>query len=263
MIDMENLLREAINKNSIEVFYQPKLDLTTGELCGAEALCRLFDPERGSISPAVFIPIAEQSELIFALENSVLQKVCEQIYSWQCSGLSKFPISVNVSGKHILQKDFRDTVNYIIASCMLDPSCLELEITETWMVKDFNEGLRNIVSLYAKGIIFSLDDFGTGYSSLLYLQQLPIKTVKIDISYIKNITINKTAAKLVEGIIALSRAIGVVSLAEGVETIEQLELLRALQCDQIQGYFYSKPLSASNFYTFANKDNMAYVEKKG
>ncbi len=244
--ELETLLIEAIKLGKLELFYQPKVDIATGVICGAEALCRWNDAIHGSISPLEFISIAEQSELIVQLGEWTLRQVCKQNKEWQDRGLRKIPISVNVSKKQLLKKSFHEDVKRILAETNLGVNYLDLEITESLLV-NMDDLLENIKRINERGVSLTLDDFGTGYSSLSYVQQLPLSALKVDKSFITNMFLNERNASMVRTIVAMSKTLGLICIAEGVETPEQLSVLRSYQCDQIQGYLFSKPLPADQF----------------
>ena len=242
----ERMLKKAIDSGALELVYQPKIDIASGSICGVEALCRWNDAAHGMISPMEFIPLAEQSDLIVQLGAWALKQACTQIQQWQSQGSKKFPVSVNVSQKQLLKKDFHENVQKILADSKLEPQYLDLEVTESSLIQ-MDQSIENMNKICQLGVHFSLDDFGTGFSSLSYLQRLPLKTLKIDQSFIKNIASNSHDAALVSAIVAMSRALNLHCVAEGVETQEQLLFLRAYQCDQMQGYLFSPPLKADAF----------------
>lgn len=246
-IELENLLGKAILEDRLQVYYQPKIDTKTGYIYSAEALCRWKDPKHGNISPQQFVPIAEQSDLIIKLGEWILKKVCMQNYQWQLAGLPKLPISVNIGSKHLFQKDFVQNIEKILTETKLQPQYLDLEITETSLINDLDMALKKLQAITKMGITISLDDFGTGYASLAYLHRIHPHTLKIDKSFIDNINTNARDAFLVHAIISASKNLGYTTVAEGVENFEQFSLLREYQCDYIQGYFFSPPVSTQDF----------------
>ncbi|MCL9683604.1 sensor domain-containing phosphodiesterase [Legionella maioricensis] len=253
--ELEHLLIEAIETKKLELYYQPKVNISSGLICGVEALCRWTDPTYGSISPKEFILIAEQSDLIIKLGEWVLREACKKNKEWQAQGLRRIPISVNVSKKQLMNKDFPDDVHKILKNSKLPAKYLDLEITESFFI-NMEEVIDNLNIISKAGVTFSLDDFGTGFSSLSYLKNLPLKTLKIDISFIKDIVSNKHDAVMVRTIIAMAKSLGLECVAEGVEDANQLLFLQAYQCDQIQGYLFSQPLTAGEFAKLLAEKNI-------
>lgn len=241
--ELENLLIKAIETNTLELYYQPKVDISSGLICGVEALCRWTDPTYGPISPAEFILIAEQSDLIIQLGEWTLKEACKINKEWQAQGLSHIPISVNVSKKQLMKKDFPQDIKKILRQSKLAAKYLDLEITESSLIA-IEDIIENLNIIFKSGITFSLDDFGTGFSSLSYLKNLPLQSLKIDISFIKDMVTNKHDAVMVRTIIAMAKSLGLVCIAEGVENSNQLLFLEAYQCDQIQGFLFSQPVTA-------------------
>lgn len=243
---LENELIKAINNNTLELVYQPKVDVISGEICGAEALCRWNHKNLGFISPGEFIPVAESSELIIQLGEWTLRTACNDNAHWQANNGLRVPISVNVCQKQLSQSDFHKTVLNILKETELLPKYLDLEVTESALL-NINDAIDTMKKLRREGVSFSLDDFGTGFSSLSYLRQLPLSTLKIDKSFVDNMVTEKNDAFMVHAIISLAKSLGLKTVAEGVEDNHQMIFLRAFQCDLIQGYFFSKPLSAKEF----------------
>ncbi len=253
MLDLEISLRNAIDKKALQLYYQPKVNVITNELIGAEALSRWTNTNGDDISPAKFIPLAEKTGMIVPISDWVLQTTCQDNISWQSTGLAKIPIAVNISGLEFGQKDFIKKTTEITQSCDLSTKYLELEITETTIMKSPEKAIQNLKELKNNGFKISLDDFGTGYSSLAYLQKLPIDQVKIDRSFIKNILCNPNDAVMVKSIISMAHNLGLSVVAEGVEDKGQLEFLKQLKCDTVQGYLFSRPVPASKFKKFLKK----------
>ena len=247
IMTMEANLRRALEKREFIVYYQPKVNLLTRKIAGMEALVRWKTPEGNLISPARFIPIAEANGLIVPIDIFVLQTASLQNQKWQEAGLTKVSVAVNVSGLQFGQKDFVQDVFTILKNTGLDPDYLELEVTETTVMSDPERAIRNLKKLKEAGIKISLDDFGTGYSSLNYLQRLPIDTMKIDISFIRDVLSNPNDAVIVKTIIAMAHNMNLKVIAEGVEDEHQLNFLEEHQCDIIQGYFFSPPVPAEKF----------------
>ena len=236
---LERELRYALSSNQLTLHYQPQIEIDSGELIGLEALIRWQHPVKGLISPAHFIPIAEESGLIIPLGQWVLETACAQAKRWQSAGLPHVQIGVNVSLSQFKQATFVKMVKETLTASGLAAKYLNLEITES-MTTDLQSCLSTLQQLREIGINVSIDDFGTGYSSFSYLSNLPLTHLKIDGTFIQDL--NRTNRAIVKTIIALAKNLDLTVIAEGVETEEQVRLLRHLQCDEAQGYFYSKPL---------------------
>jgi EAL domain-containing protein (putative c-di-GMP-specific phosphodiesterase class I) len=207
-----------------------------------EALVRWRHPEQGWISPSDFIPLAEESGLIFALGEFVLRTACRQIVAWEREGVSVVPVAVNISAVQLRRRDLADVVRGILRETGLEPNQLALELTESALIENLSEHHETLESLRRDGISIEIDDFGTGYSSLSYLKHLPADSVKIDRSFIRQIDTNPADAAIVSAIIEMSHSVGLSVVAEGVETPGQLQLLGRLGCDIAQGFFFARPL---------------------
>ncbi|MDO9166205.1 MAG: EAL domain-containing protein [Rhodoferax sp.] len=242
---MERELRLAITRNQLFVHYQPRVDLRDGRLLGAEALLRWNHPELGSVSPATFIPLAEDVGLIDDIGLWVLRHVCKQLAVWQATGYSIGAVSVNVSGRQFKSASLFVQVQQALESSGLAPHALELEVTEGVLIDDVESVIDLLARLKQIGVSVALDDFGTGYSSMAYLSRLPIDVLKIDQSFIRNLAQEEDARSIVLAIIAMAHALHKTVVAEGVETLAQAELLRAWDCDEAQGYYFSRPVAAS------------------
>lgn len=240
---IDRVLRSAIENNELCIHYQPQYDAQTNEIFGFEALLRLNSVELGSVSPAEFIPIAEETGYISEIDRWVLNEACKQSVKWLQAGYKFESISINVSSVDIHQRDFLETVKGILESTGINPSIVELEITETVLMESLDSNIKILEELMNMGIRIALDDFGTGYSSLNYLMRIPISTLKIDKSFIDNITSNKQNKSIIKNIIQMAHSMNLKVVAEGVETEGQLLILKGEQCDYIQGYYYSKPLT--------------------
>ncbi|MBF0573174.1 MAG: EAL domain-containing protein [Desulfamplus sp.] len=249
-ISLERDLRQAISTENFEVYYQPKIFIKTGVVYGMEALVRGKRADGNIIPPNQFIPFAETSGLIVPIDLIVLKKACMDTVRWLNILKRKIVVSVNISTRHFLIKDFVESVKEILDITGLPPSSLELEVTETALMKDIGQAMSSIKKLNEMGVSFSLDDFGTGYSSLYYLSNLPFQTLKIDKSFIDHICDEKGSSELVKIIISLAGNMDMKVVAEGVEKQEQLELLKNLGCDQAQGYLVSRPIPAKQFELF-------------
>jgi diguanylate cyclase (GGDEF)-like protein len=241
-MEIEKYLHEAMDNNEFELYYQPQLDLVTEKITGFEALLRWKSPELGTVSPMKFIKIAEDTRLIIPLGEWVLITACDFLSRLHKLGHTELTISVNISTIQLLQSDFNDRVLRIIDHFQLDPRSVELEITETVLIKSFDSINKKLQILSEKGISIALDDFGKGYSSLSYIKQLPISTLKIDKCFIDNVSLETDNKAITRHIITLGRSMGMAIVAEGVEVQEQMDYLKKYQCDKIQGYLFSKPL---------------------
>ena len=241
---LENELRAALEKNQFVLHYQPKVDMRTGRIAGMEALVRWQHPRRGLISPSEFIPFAEETGLIVPLGNWVLQEACRQNRAWQKSGIEDLVIAVNISGVQFQQRDLVETVAGALEKSGLDARYLELEITESVVMQNAPEAIIMFEQLNGMGVGLSIDDFGTGYSSLNYLKRFPIHKLKIDQSFMRDISAGSADAAIVQAIITLAHGLHLRVVAEGVEREDQLEFLRGLDSDEYQGFLYSKALPA-------------------
>ncbi len=242
-IELESDLRKAIERNELEVFYQPQFHAQSNRMIGVEALVRWNHPKKGLLSPGLFIPIAEETGLIFELGTWVLRNACQQMKQWHDEGGPLVPVSVNLSSQQFHQPNLVDYVKSILEETQLEPKYLELEITESMMM-DPNVSISILQDLNSLGIRISLDDFGTGYSSLSYLKKFPIHKLKIDRSFIKDISLNNSDKAIVATIISMAQHLNLDVIAEGIETKDQLDILTKSDCTEIQGYYFSKPLSA-------------------
>ena len=241
---MENNLRRALENQEFNAYYQPQVDLTTGRIVGLEVLLRWKHVAFGSVSPSKFIPLAEETGLIIEIGSWILRQSCLQAIAWQQMGIPPIQISVNLSIKQLQQKDFLDSLKQILAETGFNPHYLELEITEGIMMDQVEEKILMLNQFRQMGIQLSLDDFGTGYSALSYLRKLPINTLKIDRAFVEYINYNQHDQTIVESLINLSHSLNLTVIAEGVETQEQVDLLRQLNCDRIQGHFFYRAMPA-------------------
>jgi EAL domain-containing protein (putative c-di-GMP-specific phosphodiesterase class I) len=250
---LENDLRRAIKREEFFLLYQPQIDILTGEIVGAEALIRWQHPERGLVPPNNFILLAEKCGLIVPIGEWVLKTACAQNLAWQKEGLPPLLTAVNISAPQFKQKNFKESVIQILNDIGLAPHLLELEITESAFMENAESMLESLHSLKEIGLRLSIDDFGTGYSSLSYLKHFPIDKLKIDRSFVMDITDDSRNNAIIETIIQLGHNLKLKVIAEGVETAEQLATLDKLGCDEIQGYYFSRPLSPQDFVVFAKK----------
>ena len=242
-------LRHAINADQLRLFYQPQLD-ADGTCRSAEALVRWFHPKNGMIPPMEFIPIAEESSLILALGGWVLFEACRQISCWNAQGITLHHVAVNVSPRQFQQSDFIEVVKSAIEQSDIRPEQLMLEITEGVILENTDDAITKMHALRALGVSISMDDFGTGYSSLTYLKKLPLDQLKIDQSFVQDITTEDRDVVIVQTIIAMAQHLGYEVIAEGVETQEQQLLLRSKGCLHYQGYYYSPPLEVGGFVEY-------------
>ncbi|MCH2221187.1 MAG: EAL domain-containing protein, partial [Dechloromonas sp.] len=243
-LKMETDLRRALERDEITVFYQPVVEIPSGRITGVEALVRWLHPERGVVSPAEFIPIAEETGLILPLGERVLRSACLQAKAWLDNGIPDLYVAINLSSKQLEQPDLRNIILSALNESELPASCLVLEITESVMMARAAESIDVLRELRSLGIHISIDDFGTGYSSLSYLKHLPADILKIDRSFIQDIPQDGDAVAIVKGITALAHSLRMKVVAEGVETAAQQETMTQLGCNFLQGYLYSKPLPA-------------------
>ncbi len=241
-LTMEQELRRAIAKDELVLYYQPQMDIASQRIVGFEALVRWAHPERGIVSPGHFIPFAEESGLIVPIGEWVLKEACRQNKHWQEQGYSPPPVSVNLSTRQFLQHNLTGKVAEVLELTGLDAAQLELEITES-STMDVEYSIDQLHELKNLGVTISIDDFGTGYSSLSYLKKFPIDKLKIDQSFVRDIMTDPNDAAIVASIIAMTRHMKLKVIAEGVETEEQLQFLYHNRCDEIQGYYFSPPLS--------------------
>lgn len=241
-LKLEGKLRKSLSHNEMQLYYQPQIDLASGKIVSVEALLRWDQPELGMISPGVFIPIAEEIGMIIELGAWVLNEACKQNKSWQEAGFEPLRIAVNLSSMQFLQHDLSKTVAQALEKSGLDPKYLELEITESIIMHNVNETIITLNEFKEMGISISVDDFGTGYSSLGYLKRLPLDTLKIDRTFVKDIPENEDDVTITSAIIAMAHSLGLGIVAEGVETESQLDFLVHLGCELAQGYLFSKPV---------------------
>jgi len=246
-LDLENLIRTAIDEKQFEVYFQPKVDADSLRLVGAEALLRWHHPKRGAIAPDDFVPIAEETGLIVQIGRYVLREACKQVKVWSTSPVGAVPVSVNISSHQFRDGGLVKDVHEAVVDAGIDTRFLELEITESVLLQDVEKTLVELKVLKEAGVSLSIDDFGTGYSSLSYLKRFPIDTIKIDRSFVKDLHEDADDAAICAAILAMSQQLGLNVVAEGVETREQLEFLRSHGCEHIQGHICSPALSADDF----------------
>jgi EAL domain-containing protein (putative c-di-GMP-specific phosphodiesterase class I) len=243
-IKLEHDLGDALTKNQFQLYYQPQIDLVTGDVVGLEALIRWNHPDRGMVSPGDFIPLLENSGLILPVGEWVIREACRQNIKWLNAGLVNMRIAVNLSAMQFRQRDLASIISGILSETGLEAKYLELEITEGLLVEDVESTFNTLNALHAQGLHLSIDDFGTGYSSMNYLQRFPLKTLKIDQSFVHEITSNNDDAVITTAMIELAHRLGLSVIAEGVEDEKQLAFLRAHNCDEVQGYYFCRPMPA-------------------
>ncbi|MFA7429961.1 MAG: EAL domain-containing protein [Rhodospirillaceae bacterium] len=249
-LQIENGLRRALERNELHVVYQPKVDLETAEVIGAEALLRWTSADLGFVSPAEFIPVSEETGLIVPIGEWVLTEVCSQIGRWMDSGRVCVPVAVNLSARQFRQADLTARITEILDRSGISSELLELELTESTLVENADETIQALWALKGLGIRLSIDDFGTGYSSLSYLKRFPIDALKVDQSFVRDIPDSMDDMAITKAIISMGKSLDLKLVAEGVETLEQVEFLRANGCRIVQGYYFSKPVAAAAFADF-------------
>ncbi|CAM2068147.1 EAL domain-containing protein [Sulfidibacter corallicola] len=251
-MEIEHNLRRALEQDEFELHFQPILSARTGEVSGAEALIRWNKPGYGTVSPSDFIPIAEETGLILPIGEWALRAACRHVRGWLDAGREPLTVSVNCSARQLQRQDLPGIAAALLEEAELDASLIKVELTESAVMGDVDHAISVLNRLHAMNIKISVDDFGTGYSSLAYLKRFPINTLKIDRSFINGILENDDDRAIISSIIAMAHSLNLSIVAEGVENEEQLALLRDLGCDEIQGYFYSKPLPADRFMAFVD-----------
>lgn len=247
LLALESGLRRAIERDELALHYQPKVDVHTGRVSGVEALVRWKHPELGLVSPAHFIPLAEETGLIIPLSKWVLQEACMQSIAWRKQGLPPVRIAVNLSPRQFTDDNLAEETAKTLRETGVDPALLEFEITESMMMYNTDKTIEVLSAFRRLGICIAIDDFGIGYSSLSHLKQFPINIIKMDRSFVKDIPADQADAAIADAIIAMGKRLGIRVVAEGVETHAQLVFLRERDCDEIQGYYFSKPLAANEF----------------
>ncbi|GFE71791.1 EAL domain-containing protein [Chroococcus sp. FPU101] len=246
LLKLENSLYQAIEKNEFSLHYQPQVKLTTGEITGVEALLRWYHPDMGQVAPAKLIALAEQTDLIVPISQWVLKTACSQNLAWQQAGFKPLPITVNFSPRQFQQPNLVTMIEQTLAETGLPPYYLEVEITETSIIHDEKFAAQVFKDLRSLGVSISLDDFGTGYSSLSHLQKFPFQTLKIDQSFVQALQVNPEDTAILSAMIMLGRSFNLRVVAEGVETLQQLEILEKLHCEEVQGYWFSRPLKTED-----------------
>jgi EAL domain-containing protein (putative c-di-GMP-specific phosphodiesterase class I) len=240
-------LRGALKRQEFVLHYQPKINLQTGKITGAEALIRWMHPDRGLLPPLQFIPIAEESGVILSIGQWVLGEACRQAKEWIDAGLPATPVAVNVSSVEFRSDAFLDSLRAVLKDSHLDPRYLELELTESVLMQHAESSASVLSALKSIGVRLAVDDFGTGYSSLSYLKSFPIDSLKIDQSFVRDIATDTDDVTIVSAVITMAKSLRQCVVAEGVETEEQVTFLQVHGCDEAQGYYFSKPGAAQEF----------------
>lgn len=256
-LELGNDLRHAIERDEFLLYYQPKIDISNRKVTGVEALIRWKHPHKGLVPPNHFIPLAEEMGLIIQVGDWVIKTACKQIALWSLQGYKDIRVAVNLSVMQLQQPDFVDRVKEILEETGIEPKYLELEITENIIMSEFKFTNKRLYDLRKLGIHIALDDFGKGYSSLNYLKQLEIDVLKIDKTFIDDILKNQNEQAIVKAVVDMAHSMKLDVVAEGVETWDQFEYLKKLYCDKVQGYLFSKPLSAMEFEEYIQKDRIA------
>ncbi len=245
-LNMEVELRHALERNEFELYFQPQLQISSGAFVGIEVLIRWNSDKLGRIGPSDFIPLAEDTGLIVPIGEWILRNACQQCTAWESAGLPLVPISVNIAAPQFRRSDLLQLIRTVLDETRIEPKWLTLEITESSIMKHAEQTIKTLFALREMGVMLAIDDFGTGYSSLSYLKRFPVNKIKIDQSFIRDITVDSNDAAIVSAIIAMSKQLGLKTMAEGVETREQLQFLSRLKCDEYQGYLYGKPVPAAD-----------------
>jgi EAL domain-containing protein (putative c-di-GMP-specific phosphodiesterase class I) len=244
---IEESLRRAMERQEFTLHYQPKINLLTGAVAGAEALIRWTHPMRGVVLPAQFIPVAEDCGLILPIGNWVLRQACEQARAWMDAGLPVKSMAVNVSAMEFRDENFLESLFATLTTTGLDPKYLELELTESVLMKHAASAATILQTLRESGIRVTVDDFGTGYSSLSYLRKFPLDSLKIDQSFVRQIGAGGDDSTIVKAVISMAQSLRLRVIAEGVETFEELVFLQACRCEEAQGFYFSRPLPPQQF----------------
>ena len=256
-------IRRALDTNQLRLLYQPKVSVRTGAMTGVEALVRWEHPERGLLLPDLFIPLAEDSGLIRHIGRWVLHTACAQALAWQADGVGPIRVAVNLSPRQFSDERLVIEIAHALAQTELPAHLLEVEITESMMMENPERAAETLREIKDMGVHVSIDDFGTGYSSLARLKKFPIESVKIDRSFIRDIAVDPDDAAIVSAVIAMAHSLRLKVIAEGVETPEQVKFLRERGCDEIQGFYYSRPVTPAEITAFGARHNGNRLEAVG
>jgi diguanylate cyclase (GGDEF)-like protein len=262
-LELENDLRQAIKRDELELYFQPQLDLGKGEITSAEALLRWNHPKSGIISPDTFLPLAENIGLFIPLNNWVIEQVCKQLRYWMDNKQPVTKIAINLSAHQFKTENLTHKIQFLLHKYKLEVNLLELEITEDAIMSNINESVQTLKQLNELGTQLAIDDFGTGYSSLSYLTKFPIHYLKIDKSFVREAPSNKSVNSIISATVAMAHSLKLKVIAEGVETKAQLEFLKSLGCDIVQGYLISKPLPARDYIQLLENSTRRYVASSG
>ena len=243
-LSLETGIHKALENDEFHLMYQPQINIKNGEIVGVEALLRWDHPEHGSITPAEFIPFAEETGMIVKIGHWVLRNACAQLKHWRDIGLPEIRMSINMSARQLAEKGIVKHISGLLKDYNLPGHCLEIEITENTIMSDMDSVIHKLKALSKKGVDIAIDDFGTGYSSLSYLHKLPIQTLKIDRAFIKEVNMKHTGNSIINTIVAMAKGLNLNVIAEGVETQQQLDYLVEIDCSEAQGYLFGKPLTA-------------------
>jgi EAL domain-containing protein (putative c-di-GMP-specific phosphodiesterase class I) len=243
-LSLETGIRRALDNDEFHLMYQPQINIKTGEIVGVEALLRWEHPEHGSITPAEFIPFAEETGMIVEIGHWVLRNACAELKRWRDAGLPEIRMSINMSARQLGEKTIVKHVSGVLRDFGIPGHCLEIEITENTIMNDMDSVIHKLKELSKKGVYIAIDDFGTGYSSLSYLHKLPIQTLKIDRAFIKEVNMKHSQNSIINTIVAMAKGLNLNVIAEGVETQQQLEYLQEIDCSEAQGFLFGKPLAA-------------------
>jgi EAL domain-containing protein (putative c-di-GMP-specific phosphodiesterase class I) len=258
---VEAKLRDDLRFNRFRLYFQPICD-ENQNICRFEALLRSPNMHLAKIGPGQFIPIAEECGLIIPLGRWVIREVCRQMAEWRAQGMTLCPVAVNVSGRQLFRKEFVSEVLQDIKRHNIQPEMLELELTETTLMNRLGSAMETITELAQAGISFAIDDFGTGYSSLSRLNQLPIKALKIDASFVKQLEMESGSYTIVRAVMQMAKSLGLSVIAEGIESQEQFDILRGLGCDFFQGYLIAKPMPAEDAITRIEMNQMRHIQNQ-
>lgn len=243
-LSLETGIHKALDNDEFHLMYQPQINLKTGEIVGVEALLRWDHPEHGMITPAEFVPFAEETGMIVEIGHWVLRNACAELRRWRDAGLPEIRMSINMSARQLAEKAIVKHISNILKDYGIPGHCLEIEITENTIMSDMDSVIQKLKALSKKGVFIAIDDFGTGYSSLSYLHKLPIHTLKIDRAFIKEVNMQHSGNSIINTIVAMARGLNLNVIAEGVETQQQLEYLQEIECSEAQGFLFGKPLPA-------------------